>query len=198
MNKNIILSIGVVVSLVAVSSIFLNDSVDVTTVNIESSPQAKVKKVESNSAVIEYETTPIKNKTLQKKTNASKKTPKREKFLESKTRDKSGQFEIALINTHLDTSRLAGGFKTLKGDIDGKAFFLKVPKSLIDEGSGVTELRIKNLQTNEESSVSAAFINNMRESGFNQSISIDSKDIENYRQEVVSVIVPPRPGESIR
>jgi hypothetical protein len=197
MNKNIIVIAGVVVSLVAVVTLFIADeSIDINTVSIDTSSKVESKELRDNSK-IEYKTT--KNKTVSNtsKSVIKKERPKREKFVELQTYDHSHKFEISLINPNQDLTKSSTGFKKLKGYIDGEAFYLRVPNHLIQEGTGSMQLRVKNLETGEISLVSAAFIDSMLDQGTNISISMSSDDIENYEQQVVKQIVPPRPGEAI-
>ena len=195
MNKNLILIAGIVISLIAVIALFTSDDVDVTSVQIDAQTQQnKEIKSTSRDIAIDYEKTEIKGK-VKESTFVKKTRPKLEKYMESRTVDRSGTFEIALINPNQDASKNTAAFTTLQGDIDGKAFFLKVPRNLIEEGAGVTELRIKNLKTNEVSSVPAVFIEDMKNPAIKQKISIDSQDIQNFQQESTEQIVPLRPGE---
>lgn len=197
MNKNIILLTGIMFSLVTISVVLMtDDDIKVFNLTIENRDKSSEKQKVREEIDIDYR---AEKSVVPKKIIATvhKKKREREKFLETRTYDRSKKFEIALINKNQDLAKTSKAFTTLRGKIDGKSFFLKVPKHLIEEGSGVTELRITDLTTNDVSSVSAAFIDDMRDSTIHQSISIDSNNIENYEQSSVKQIVPPRPGERV-
>jgi hypothetical protein len=196
MGKNIVIVAGVVISLVAVAVLFFDDSstVNIGAVNVDKSLVTN-NKVNDQESKIEYETT--KKNTVTSKTVKKVERPKREKFVEAQTYDRSHKFEISLINPNQDVTKPSNGFKTLKGSIDGEVFFLKVPKKLIEEGSNSVQLRIKNVKTGTTDSVVAAFIDNMKNPSTHESIIISSEDIQNYEQKTTKQIVPPRPGEAV-
>ncbi len=199
MNKTVLIGLGGIVSIAALFVVFSNVSVDAT-LSSEPFVQEQVTdtpRAENSELSINYVAKETPKVDTSKNTKENKKKV-REKYLESKTYDKSKKFEIALINKNQDLSNTTRGFTTLQGTIEGEAFFLKVPKHLIEEGSGVTELRVTNLKTKEVSTVSAAFIDDMQNPRIKQKIDIESlDDIENYTQTPVEAIVPPRPGEHI-
>ncbi len=199
LNKTVLIGLGGIISIAALFVVFSNVSVDAT---LSSEPFAQEQTADTprddNSELsINYVSKETPKEIVPKKSNEKKKI-EREKYLESKTYDKSKKFEIALINKNQDLSKTTRGFTTLQGTIEGKSFFLKVPKHLIEEGSGVTKLRVTNLQTKEVATVSAAFIDDMQNPKIKQKIDIASlDDIENFTQTQVEAIVPPRPGEHI-
>ena len=196
MNKTVLFAIGGVVSIVALVLLMQDDGIEMS--STVGAPEQKTVLSEtpaSDDVSIRYETHEAAAVT---KKETQKRAVPREKYLESKTYDQSKRFEIALINKNLEHSRNPGGYTMLQGSIDGEPFFLKVPKKLIEEGSGVTKLRVTDLKTNGVSTVSAAFIDDMRNPMVRQRVDIDSKDLSNYQQHEVEAIVPPRPGEAVR
>gem|GEM_PF-3318536 len=198
MNKTVLLGVGGIISIAALVVLMQDDAVEFATA--QKLPQeahvASENIPDTDDVSIRYETQKMSESALNKP--AETKHLPREKYLESKTYDRSKNFEIALINKNLQDARKPSGSTTLQGSIDGEPFFLKVPKALIEEGSGITELRVTNLKTNGVSTVSAAFIDDMRNPSVRQRIDIDSKNLENYVQKEVEAIVPPRPGEAVR
>ncbi len=198
MNKTALFIGGGIISIAALVVLMQDDAVEFSTA--QKLPQeahiTSENVPDTEDVSIRYETLEASESALKKP--AEKKRLPREKYLESKTYDRSKTFEIALINKNLQGARKPNGYTTLQGSIDGEPFFLKVPKELIEEGSGITELRVTNLKTNGVSTVSAAFIDDMRNPSVRQRVDIDSKSLENYVQKEVEAIVPPRPGEAVR
>ena len=196
MNKTVLFAVGGLVSLAALLTMFLQDDIDMPSAAITSVKEQRNTEQSPENVSISYDTKEVTAEPS--KERVPKKKIVREKYLESKTYDSSKKFEIALINKNLQNPRKPGGYTTLQGTIDGESFFLKVPKALIEEGSGITELRVTNVKTNGVSTVSAAFIDDMRNPMVRQRITMDSDDIENLTQTEVEAIVPPRPGEAVQ
>ncbi len=197
MSKTVLLAIGGIVSIAAFVLFLQEDEISLS--SIATLPEKETTTEEmpaSHDVEIRYDTRELSGASSVKP--VPKKAALREKYLESKTYDRSKKFEIALINKNLQNSRKPGPYTTLQGTIDGESFFLNVPKELIEEGSGVTELRVTNLKTNGVSTVSAAFIDDMRNPMVRQRVDINSKDLQNIVQTEVEAIVPPRPGEAVR
>jgi len=197
-NKNtLLLSITVIISLALIYTLFQDDDVNLknhqpSTHNITSNesktvtPPSEIKYIKSSTVTDDG------NEVLQ---NTTKKiAQKREKYLETRVFDQSKKFEIALINPNQDLSRNDGRYRNLQGKIDGQTFNLPVPLYLIEEGSGDVKLRIRNLETNERTSTTAAFIDDMTLPSMHTKLDINSQDPDNYQQINIEQLTPTRPG----
>jgi len=199
LTKTLLLAIGGIVSLLALIILFFGNDPDIGRVPTgmdKTTTTTGVLPDEDNDVSIEYRaTTSPANEEKHKKPTVIKERLKLEPFMEAKTVERSGTFEIALINAQKDATKATGAYTTLQGKVDGLPFSLKVPQHLIDEGAGVTELRIKNRKTGEVSSVAAVFIDDMKDPSIKQSIDVNSKDIQNLQQSASEAIAPLLPGE---
>ncbi len=198
LNKTLLLATGGIVSLVAVIIIFSSNDFDGNNAVVLDTEQANKNisktSIEPRELAIDYKISEVEQQESKLKI-VKKERLKLEPFMEAKALDRSGTFEIILMNAHKDKAKATGAYKTLQGDIDGEPFTLKIPQHLIDEGVGVTELHIKNRKTGEVSSVAAVFIDDMKNPAIKQKISVDSKDVQNFQQTSAEQISPLLPGE---
>jgi len=177
-NKNtLLLSITAIICLALIYTLFQDDDISPselqTTLEKTVSSETKSTKMESNIQYLKSKTSSIqKNEPLQKK--IKEQPPKREKYLESRTFDRSKKFEIALMNPNQDLTKDDGRFRNIQGKLDGESFTLAIPLHLIQDGSGDIKLRIRNLETNESSYTTAAFIDDMMLPSMHPQLSIDS------------------------
>jgi hypothetical protein len=195
MKKQLIIISGVVTSIVAIVAILYEvDDRQYILENYKSQKTSIRPLSEEVGEEIKYVTHKKEkvNKVLGENKNS---VIKREKYLESKTYDNTRRFELSLINKNKDSSKKMSVYTTLQGSINGNSFFLHVPDYLIDEGSGITQLRIKDLKTGEVKFVTAAFLDDMRNPKEKQKISLDFDDVQNYQQTTINQIIPLRPGE---
>ncbi len=200
MNKTLLFAIGGAISLIALITIFSSnefDDMQNLSIDKETPPHTQSKQLVSSKkeVVIDYKTTQRTDESPIKELSKKAKRLKLDAVTEAKTLDRSGTFEVAIINPNKDATKATGAYTTLQGDIDGKPFSLKIPQHLIDEGTGATELRITNRKTGEVSSVPAVFIDDMKDPAHKQYISADSKDLQNFQQRSHEVVAPLLPGE---
>lgn len=187
MNKNTIIYAAIVVSMVMVGFIVFSGQQDFETqyTSLKASGELSKTVTPTKEVEVKYQTT-----TKPTEQKAQDKPKEREKFVEAKNVDAAKKFEIAILNEQSwDPSRLAASTVKVSGTIDGSPFFLNVPTYLLADKSEM-KLKVKNLQTGEEKTLFAPFIQNLALPGANNSLNINSNDMSNYTFDQKAGILP--------
>lgn len=202
MNKNIVIYASITVALAVGGFIFFSGTDDYQSqydslknaqdgTNQTQNKATQEDKKSTQDIKIDYQTST--SKTDQK----GSQKPQKEKFVESKSVDASGRFEISLINEQAwDENKKAMHKIPVYADIDGNKFILQVPSYLIDK-SIESKISIKDKQTGKTNTISAPFIQDLATNSTTNKLEINTNNMENYNfEKVVNNDLPAGPGVS--
>lgn len=187
MNKNTIIYAAIVVSIAMAGFIVFSGQQDFETQYTSLKASGELSKTVNSTKDVEvkYQTT-----TKPAEQKAQEKVKEREKFVEAKNVDAAKKFEIAILNEQSwNPSRMAASIVKVSGTIDGSPFFLNVPTYLLSDKSDM-KLKVKNLQTGEEKTLFAPFIQSLGLPGASNSLNINSNDMSNYTFDQKPGILP--------
>ena len=119
-----------------------------------------------------------------------KKIVVREKYVEANAFDRSGTYEIALINPDQEEGKIPHKYIRVDGTIDGNKFYLDVPLFLSQADASKVLLRIKNIKTDKVQSVEASFLDLLDKENQRHFMKINSNDIDNIDYHTSPSVLP--------
>ncbi len=176
---------GIGLSLIVAWTVIFDDSIEDENIPIQSDfANANHKK---EDVLIVYDNEESSQEADKKE---DKKLVVREKYVEANTFDKSGTYEIALINPDQEEGKIPNKYIRIDGTIDDNKFYLDVPQFLSQADTSKVLLRIKNIKTDEVQSVEASFLDLLDQDNQRHFMKINSKNIDNIDYQIAPSVLP--------